>query len=93
MVELLGIKYSPYLECKKLKGKHNLKANIIADGGMKSYSDIIMSLALGADYVMIGSIFNKCLDFKNRRYAQHKENISRFELHKLFLKLQKNLIS
>lgn len=35
---------------------------IIADGGMKDHSDIIKALALGADYVMIGSIFNKALE-------------------------------
>ncbi len=38
------------------------RAKIVADGGMKSYSDIIKALALGADYVMIGSMFNKCLE-------------------------------
>ena len=32
---------------------------IIADGGIKGYSDIIKCLALGADYVMCGSIFAK----------------------------------
>ena len=32
---------------------------IIADGGMKNYSDIIKVLALGADFVMIGNLFNK----------------------------------
>lgn len=37
-------------------------AKIIADGGMKDYSDIIKALALGADYVMLGSIFNKTLE-------------------------------
>lgn len=35
---------------------------IVADGGMKDYSDVIKSLALGADYVMIGSIFNKSFE-------------------------------
>lgn len=35
---------------------------IVADGGMKDHSDIIKALALGADYVMIGSIFNKALE-------------------------------
>ena len=35
---------------------------IVADGGMKDFSDIIKSLALGADYVMIGSIFNKAFE-------------------------------
>jgi IMP dehydrogenase/GMP reductase len=35
---------------------------IVADGGMKNYSDIIKALALGADYVMLGSIFNKAFE-------------------------------
>ena len=42
-------------------GYENLP-KIIADGGMKDYSDIIKALALGADCVMVGSIFNKCLE-------------------------------
>lgn len=46
-------------EMKTFKG--NLPA-IVADGGMKDFSDITKSLALGADYVMIGSIFNKALE-------------------------------
>lgn len=37
-------------------------AKIVADGGFKKYSDIIKALALGADYVMLGSIFNKALE-------------------------------
>lgn len=35
---------------------------IVADGGMKNYSDIIKAFYLGADYVMVGSIFNKALE-------------------------------
>ena len=35
---------------------------IVADGGMKDFSDIIKAIALGADYVMVGSIFNKALE-------------------------------
>ena len=35
---------------------------IVADGGMKDYVDIIKALAMGADYVMIGSIFNKAFE-------------------------------
>jgi GMP reductase len=37
-------------------------AMIVADGGMKTYSDIIKALALGADFVMLGSILNKALE-------------------------------
>lgn len=41
--------------------KHG-NTKIVADGGFKKYSDVIKSLALGADYVMLGSILNKCLE-------------------------------
>ena len=41
---------------------------IVADGGMKDHSDIIKSLALGADYVMIGSIFNKAFESCAKNY-------------------------
>ena len=43
-------------------------AKIVADGGMKSYSDVIKSLALGADYVMLGSIFNKSIESCGKNY-------------------------
>lgn len=49
-------------ECRKLKKEHDLATNIVADGGMKGYSDIIKSLALGADYVMCGSLFNQLFE-------------------------------
>ena len=35
---------------------------IVADGGVRNYSDIIKAIALGADYVMCGSIFTKMLE-------------------------------
>ena len=41
---------------------------IVADGGMKDYSDIIKALSLGADYVMIGSVFNKALESCAKNY-------------------------
>lgn len=33
------------------------RPKIIADGGIRNYSDVIKALALGADYVMIGGLF------------------------------------
>ena len=41
---------------------------IVADGGIKDYADIIKALALGADYVMAGSIFNKALESAGENY-------------------------
>ena len=42
---------------------------IVADGGIQNYSDIIKALALGADYVMCGGIFNKALESAGYTYA------------------------
>lgn len=68
-----GIHYplaSLLMECRNIKEKvieYKEKFNnslstptqIIADGGIKGYSDIIKALACGADYVMCGSLFAK----------------------------------
>ena len=40
----------------------NTLPKIIADGGIRNFSDIIKALALGADYVMVGSIFARMLE-------------------------------
>lgn len=48
----------------------NNPAKIVADGGFKSYSDVIKALALGADYVMLGSIFNKALESAGGTYME-----------------------
>lgn len=42
-------------ECRKIWRPD--KPKIIADGGIRNYSDVIKALALGADYVMIGGLF------------------------------------
>lgn len=38
------------------------KTKIIADGGIRNYNDIIIALALGADYVMIGGLFGSFIE-------------------------------
>ena len=52
------------LDCLNIKRKYSKYTNvkIVADGGIQSYRDIIIALALGADYVMMGGVFNKCLE-------------------------------
>jgi len=49
-------------ECFQASLKLKNPAKIIADGGIKGFSDAIKCLALGADYVQIGSVFNKMLE-------------------------------
>lgn len=49
--------------------KVNNPAKIIADGGMKKYADIIKALALGANYVMLGGMFNKALESASPTYT------------------------
>jgi len=45
-------------------------AKIVADGGFKKYADVIKALAMGADYVMLGSILNKALESAGENYVQ-----------------------
>lgn len=44
---------------KEIEEDYRYLPKIIADGGVRNYRDIIKALALGADYVMIGSVFAK----------------------------------
>lgn len=49
-------------ECYDLRERVGFRTEIVADGGFKKYADVIKALGLGADYVMLGSILNKCLE-------------------------------
>jgi GMP reductase len=42
------------------KSKGNIK--IIADGGINSTADVNIALACGADFVMMGKLFNQCIE-------------------------------
>lgn len=55
-------------ECYEQKIQLGVQTKIVADGGMRNYSDIIKSLALGADYVMVGSLFNKAIGSSGFNY-------------------------
>ena len=53
---------------------------IVADGGIRNYSDVIKALALGADYVMIGSLFASFLESASP--IINKEFFKGYELEK-----------
>lgn len=60
---------------------------IVADGGMKDYSDIVKALALGADYVMVGSIFNRTFESCAPNYlygVRLNKKIARYLFNKKF---------
>lgn len=59
-------------ECYTISCGLDNPAKIVADGGMQNYSDIIKALALGADYVMVGSLFNKGLESCGDNYLWGK---------------------
>ena len=40
----------------------NKRPMIVADGGIRNYSDVIKAIALGADFVMIGGLFSACIE-------------------------------
>lgn len=61
-------------EIYEVKKKFNYTTKIVADGGMKKYADIIKCLALGADYVMVGSLFNKALESAGAMFVQYTEH-------------------
>lgn len=76
-------------ECRNIKVnvEHNINRykscpKLIADGGIRNYSDVIKALALGADYVMIGGLFTAMLESAgdmtvesyNSHYNYHTNN-------------------
>ena len=47
---------------------------LVADGGIKNYKDINVALALGADYVMIGSLFGSLLESSADMIIESRDN-------------------
>jgi IMP dehydrogenase/GMP reductase len=62
-------------ECYDISCTLDKPAKIVADGGMKNYSDIIKALGLGADYCMVGSIFNRALESAGETYKANVKHV------------------
>ena len=64
-------------ECKRIKesavcNKYvRKKPAIVADGGIRNYDHVIKALALGADYVMIGSVFAQCIESAGEKTSKN----------------------
>jgi intein/homing endonuclease len=70
-----GIHYpmaSLLMEARAIKEKAGYFTNIIADGGISSTADINIALACGADFVMMGSIFNKTNEACGQAYLSNR---------------------
>lgn len=63
-------------ECYQIKTLNCFETKIVADGGFKTFADINKALALGADYVMLGSMLNKCLESCSPCVTLHGANSS-----------------
>lgn len=65
---------------KKLENAGENTPFIIADGGIRNYSDVIKALVLGADYVMIGGMFSSLIESAAKTFTYDKEhNIVSFD--------------
>lgn len=70
-------------DIKKTKGLCDSELpKIIADGGIRNYSDVNKALALGADYVMIGGLFSRLVESSAKTFYYDKNN-DIIELHPL----------
>jgi len=79
-------------ECKMLQNKAAYEyyqgPKIIADGGIRNYKDINIALALGADYVMVGSLFASIIESSAKTYLQNTLGQNKTDIfpeaHKMF---------
>jgi GMP reductase len=59
-------------ECYEVRNHYSkgFKTKLVADGGFRTYSDIIKGLALGADYIMLGGVLNKAIECCGSKYMK-----------------------
>lgn len=55
---------------------------IIADGGIRNFDHVIIALAAGADYVMIGGLFSSCLESCAKNYIKTENSEYRLATEK-----------
>lgn len=66
---------------------------IVADGGCRNYSDVIKALALGADYVMVGSMFASLIESAASLFLKDEKGVSHNINHlKPFLEVKGDMV-
>lgn len=82
-------------ECYQIKKNFadELAPKIIADGGIKDYRDINKALALGADYVMIGSLLSQCIESAGEKFNSNNKRfyIENYQDISLYTDLKENV--
>lgn len=76
-------------ECYEIKKDEGYEAKIVADGGFRNYDDIIKALMLGADYVMLGGVLNKCLESCGQTKIFNKLNLNQSQSEYIWRKYPK----
>lgn len=71
--DIYELKLNTYHNNNYLKKEWDEMPKIIADGGIRNYSDVIKALSLGADYVMIGSLFASCIESAGETYRLYED--------------------
>lgn len=66
-------------ECYNIACEFDNPSKIVADGGFKNYVDIIKAIALGADYVMLGGILNKCVESCSQKWIKIGEQYEKLD--------------
>lgn len=63
-------------DCREFVQKNNINVKLIADGGIRNYSDVNKALALGADYVMIGGLFAQMIEAASEEFIKDGSRIN-----------------
>lgn len=83
-------------ECYKIKKywknytSRDIVPYIIADGGIRNYDHVIKALALGADYVMIGSLFAQCIESAGIKYYLDNKTFDINSWNRVTLRINEN---
>ena len=85
-----GVYYPPFsllMEINEIRKECYGKCKVIADGGIKGFRDIQKAL-IYADYVMIGGLFNKCIESSGiTTYGKSWFNIGHFKIRNYIVDL------